>query len=102
MFLTNNIEPPEGYIGDEKKADILFILREPHGQKLEKFWFKADVVYGDMGKKYLNILGTLAQKLFNDETTDKKTLLKNCAYINLFPFCGGATASKKYKATRKA
>lgn len=96
----------EGFLGDEEKADILFVLREPNDKQPNKFWFKeilsGDYKYAnnDKGKekraatKYKHILGSFAKSFGTD--------LKNCAYINLNPKSGGNERSPKYYTMLKA
>lgn len=101
----------EGFLGDENNSnqiDILFILREPNTgnkEKLDRFWFK-DALEGNItGDTKAARTATLYKKVFGKIYTllmNTKPDLKKCAYINLFPFCGGSTNSLQFRATRKA
>lgn len=118
----------EGFLGDNNKADILFILREPNTNKkiTKEFWFK-NVVEGKnpdyeewisqsrnskdvknnikrdkiARKKYLNVYEKLALKLL-DNKDNINSVLKKCAYMNLYPFSGEGKASDNYKNALKA
>ena len=99
--LSDDGKPIEGFLGDEEKAEVLFILREPHNDNQQGFWFKKVVEntmkikehkkLGPNANRYYNILNMFASKILCDE----KNML-NCVYFNLFPFNGDARASKKY------
>lgn len=97
----------EGYLGDNKEAEILFILKEPNTKNVEEddgFWFKkviSDENRTANGKRYFNILGSLAEKLLKCNES-KTELLKKCAYINLYPFSGENRQSNNYEEVLKA
>lgn len=98
-------KPIEGFLGDEEKADILFVLREPNtnGKLTKSFWFKNaafDIGYDECDAKdkrartkYKKVLGKFA--------TGFEKEIKNCAYINLYPFSGEGSKSKLYKNALK-
>lgn len=95
----------EGFIGDvtEGQAEILFVLKEPHDKNNEeKFWFKNDIYQPKKeSNRYYNLFRILADKLIDgDESAHEK--LGKCAFMNIYPFSGGATASKNYKNMKKA
>lgn len=99
----------EGYLGEEAKKDckILFVLKEPHEPNADGFWFKEKVVYKDCDKlegaekQYFRILGITAKKLIGTPSDSLGEVLKRCAFINIYPFSGEATASSKFKNVAK-
>lgn len=115
-FHVNNGVYTEGYLGDKKKCDILFILREPDsgGKKADIFWFK-QVVNGvkfkgedfdskkkartanASGTRYKNVLGRIASKLLNITGGNYEDVLKNCCYMNVCPEWGEKQLSLHYK-----
>ncbi len=104
LFCKNKNEKPiEGYLGDEAKTDckILFVLREPDDPEPQNgFWFKNVIEGGIGGTKYKNVLGMIANKLLNnskERLDDYKQILKECAYINVYPFCGKSTKTDMCK-----
>ncbi len=100
--------PIEGYLGDGE-CEILFVLREPHTESADIFWLKDKVVNPEnkslrQGKRYLKSLGTLAYRILGgqDDSPDDRQLseaLRKCAFINIYPFSGGNTASSDYNNT---
>lgn len=95
----------EGFLGDMKECEILYILREPNsnGKVASRFWFK-DVLNGDFsnGKRYVNVLGRLFNIIRVEENNQYSELvkkLKRCCYINLHPHFGEKNATGKYRTT---
>lgn len=98
----------EGYLGEEAKEEckILFVLREPHEDNPDGFWFNEKVVNPKpqeerQGQRYFKSFGTLAYKLLggkDDSPCDCKLeeALRHCAYINIYPFSGESNASNQY------
>lgn len=111
--ITDNGKVIEGFLGDEEKAEILFVLREPNDDHPEKFWFKEilspsyEYANNDKGKekraatKYKHILGSLARATGRISTENNIEALKKCAYINLYPFSGKGSKSEEFKNTLK-
>lgn len=94
----------EGLIGDVavSQAEVLFILKEPHDKdNKDKFWLKNDIYSNRKeNNRYYSLFCILADKLINgDESSHDK--LGKCAFMNLYPFSGGATASEEYKSLKK-
>ena len=115
-FYMNNGVYTEGYLGDEKKCDILFVLREPDtdGKKADIFWFKQVVngvkfkgldvdskkkarIANASGTRYKNVLGRIASKLLNITSENYEEVLKNCCYMNVCPESGEKQISLHYK-----
>ena len=106
----------EGYLGDEAKegCKILFVLREPnsggYNEASGEFWMHR-VATGEKLKHssyYRQVLGTLAIKLCCPdfckepfEPTDECLCqaLRNCAYINLYPFSGAGRKGERFELT---
>lgn len=99
----------EGLLGEGTyMPKVLFLLREPHEEKAETFWFKEDVVQvkndlsstkktNGTGTRYYNIFSILAGKLLKVEDEKKQEeLLRECAYMNLRPDGGEGKRSEKY------
>ena len=109
LFYTpeGNNDPIEGYLGDPKDCKILFVLKEPHEPNADGFWFKEKVVdkAHDMlkgaEKQYFHVLGITAKKLIGTTAEDYGSVLKRCAFINIYPFSGEATASMDFKSVAK-
>lgn len=116
-FASNNGKAIEGFLGDEKKCEILFILREPNssGESPTDFWFRnvldGKCVINDsapkqevakakrIATKYINVLGRLQNIITKKNEINTECLitnLKRCCYINLHPHCGESRASEKY------
>lgn len=89
----------EGIIGNGKyPAEVLFILREPHEENNRGyFWFRNDVYDKEkFHNRYYKVLSLLADLLIlGNETSHEK--LGKCAYLNIYPMSGEATASKTYQ-----
>lgn len=115
LFYTpeGNEYPIEGYLDKENpRSDVLFVLREPHAteEDTKEFWLY-NIVNDHQrtdGKRYVNVLGRLAAKLLKEpigslseeeQLNCYKELLKRCAFINLYPFCGKKTKSENYSKT---
>lgn len=99
-FLNNSSNIIEGYLGDKESAELLFVLKEPNTQNANNFWLKRALDGKENNaERYIYILGVLAGKILGkpfglDE--ERRSLLKRCAYINLYPFRGKETASSEY------
>lgn len=99
----------EGYLGDSNECEILFVLREPHEDNQQEFWFKNAIdkepkERDQYEKKYILSLGTLAYKLLggNDDSPcvcKLEEALRKCAYINIYPFSGESSSSIHYDNT---
>lgn len=121
LFYNKNGKAIEGFLGDENKCEILFILREPNsnGKEPDNFWLK-NALNGDCiinedatdkeksqakrsATKYINVLGKLYNVINATETNreDMITNLKNCCYINLHPYFGKSAATNTYKQMLK-
>ena len=117
LFVRNeNGDVIEGYLGDDKQAEILFLLREPNsgGKGADNFWFydairnniDFDKIHNPRERrtakiaqtKYINVLRKLSQLVLK-EGKEKEELLRQCAYINLYPFSGEREQSKDYVDT---
>jgi hypothetical protein len=89
----------EGYLGcaeDPGKYEILFVFREPNDVNQQNgFWFKEVVEGKKLGTKYKNVLGRIANKLLN-KNDDYSQILKECAYMNISPFCGRNSKTPKF------
>ena len=96
----------------DKKAKVLFLLREPHSPDQQDFWLRRilDDQYDENCKvyfrnphnlEYFNTFATLAAYLLDQPSNahDNIDALRACAYINLFARSGEGTASKKYRIT---
>lgn len=111
FYSLDGKDPIEGYLGDSNECEILFVLREPHEESVNGFWFNKKVVNPEtqeerQGQKYFKSLGTLAYKLLggkDDSPCDCKleAALRKCAYINIYPFSGENRASYHYNETLK-
>ena len=84
----------EGPLSD-KPTKLLFVMKEPNGDKLNCFWMK-DVVDNinnerrEIGLKYYNVLGAFAKSISN--VNSHKEAWEQSAYINLYPFDGKSKA----------
>lgn len=91
----------EGALSNEYTSKMLIVLKEPHSDDDQIFWFYNVVnnlndksgknARRGTGKRFFNILGSMACSILKDET-DKEIALKNCAYINLYPYDGKAVS----------
>ncbi len=90
------IRGKEGPLGDSADTiKLLFVMKEPNGEKLNCFWMK-DVFTGNEHAKsrevtrYFNVLNIYIEKLLGQRATRRKKdeILKQIAFINLFPFFG--------------
>ena len=103
FFYHYNGRPIEGFIGNPNECKILFILKEPDTGSAEEFWFKKGVDQcGKGAKRYFHILGKIAAKILDrsgdlDNDDFLQSVLKECAYINLYPIKGETSASDDYK-----
>ena len=110
----------EGFLGDDKKSRILFILREPHTynegepkKDQDDFWFKR--ILDDMDDhrcrrayrnghnlEYFNTYATFASYLL-DIPNDQEALnaIRQCAYMNLFAIRGKQQRSDEYEETKR-
>ncbi len=97
----------EGFLNDENKAELLFIMKEPNSMKKpnseeqDYFWFRK-VVYNEnvddlpcrrkSGMKFFNVLGKLSKYIMDcpEESTEK--ILQKCAFINFYPYDGKPSA----------
>ena len=77
-------EKLEGYLDNENpQAEVLFILKEPHSENHDEFWFR-NVVRNETGyragavKRYYKILGSIACLLTGKSSKD--IALKMCVY----------------------
>ena len=117
FFISQNGEPIEGYLSDNHQPKILIILKEPHTDDNLIFWFyrvvnnmedfKEKSARTGTGKRFFNIIGNIACALLKYEKNDaaaKETALKQCAFINLYPYDGKAYAGKSsgYQSTLRA
>ncbi len=113
LFLKNKYgKPVEGFLGEEPKAEILFLLKEPNTKdvKNDGFWFKECVENNEKSQCrsetiYINVLGSLADVILPQSTNSAdrcKDILKSCAYMNLHPFSGEPSQSGKFTQTLKA
>ncbi len=90
----------EGPLSDDNiNIKILFVMEEPHGEELNCFWMKEKVLTQKEGTRYYNVLGAFAKKILNEK--NNASALKQCAYINFYPFKGDSSA-KLDKETRKS
>lgn len=93
----------EGFLNVENKAEVLFLMREPHNDEQKDFWLKRvvsdkldNVPYEytkGNGTRFFNTFNCFLKALYKSESEE---LLRDCAYINLFPFSGKAKASSLY------
>lgn len=92
----------EGFLNCENKAEILFIMKEPNSEEQKDFWFWK-VVYDEKGlngkpcrrkngMKFYNVLGKLSKYIMNCLEESTESVLKKCAFINLYPYDGKASA----------
>lgn len=101
FFKSDDGQALEGYLSDDKCAELLIILKEPHSDDNPYFWFYNvvnnlnDIRSKPGGRRFFNILGSLVCGILgetkNDEAT-KENALKRCAFINLYPYDGKAVA----------
>lgn len=96
----------EGYLDDENHdPELLFVLKEPDAsaKNVTDFWFKRNVMPNPqgLGKTYFKVLGETARKLIGNQDDDYSTVLKRCAFINIYPFSGKASASNDFKTVVK-
>ena len=76
----------------ENPTKLLIVLKEPHGENWNCFWMKDEVLeMKKYTKRYFNVLGAFACKILGE--SDKREALKKCAFINLYPYNGEATAN---------
>lgn len=78
----------EGPLSD-KPTKLLFVMKEPNGEKLECFWMKDKVITREEGARYYNVLGAFAKTFIKMSHHDA---LMHIAYINLYPFKGHSTS----------
>lgn len=84
----------EGPLSD-KPTKILFVMKEPNGEKLNCFWMKDNVLSRKDGSKYYNVLGAFAKSIIGES---HHLSLEQCAYINLYPDSGTSNvAGGEYK-----
>ncbi len=88
----------EGYLGNSKECEILFVLKEPDAKEddVRGFWFKEDILGKKPNNPYHKAFGIMASSVLNDN--DTLHALNRCAFINVFPFCGEKSASDQYKS----
>ena len=89
---------------------LLIVLKEPntgkqsHTDDLNCFWLKDIVIKKDKGIKktggtrFYKVLGAFAKAILNEQ--DHQDALKQCAYINLYPFKGGSVAEGDEQAQK--
>lgn len=97
----------EGFLGDENcSPELLFVLKEPHASpdNVTDFWFKKDVMSDSnrMSNQYFKVLSKTAMKLIGKPEDSYDSVLSRCAFINIYPFSGGPSASNKFKAVAEA
>ena len=80
----------EGLLGDTAK--LLIVLKEPHGDEWNCFWMKEKVLPRKEGTRYFNVLGAFTKKILGTQT--KIEALAQCAFVNLYPYDGKASAEK--------
>lgn len=103
FYKDKNGKVIEGFLGDSKECEILFILREPNnnGDEPNDFWFKRVLTRKvTNGKRYIRTLGRLYNIINNKKDMSDKVLvenLKRCCYINIHPHFGYSSASAEYK-----
>ena len=75
----------EGLLGEGTyMPKVLFLLREPHEEKAETFWFKEDVV-----------------QVKNDLSSTKKTNGTGTRYYNIFSILAGKLLRSKMRKSRR-
>ena len=85
LFITNEQgKLLEGPLSD-KPTKILFVMKEPNGEKLNCFWMRDNVLARKDGSKYYNVLGAFAKSIIGES---HHSSLEQCAYINLYPYNG--------------
>lgn len=81
----------EGPLSDDTaNIRVLFVMEEPHGEELNCFWMKEKVLTRKEGANYYHVLGAFAKRILNEK--NNTVALKQCAYINFYPFKGGASS----------
>lgn len=87
-----NGELYEGPLGDKaNNIKLLFVMKEPNGERLECFWMKDKVITKEEGTRYYNVLGAFAKSFLK---TSHHDALMQIAYINLYPFKGCGTSKR--------
>ena len=84
----------EGPLSD-KPTKLLFVMKEPNGEKLECFWMKDKVITREEGARYYNVLGAFAKSISN--VNSHKEAWEQSAYINLYPFDGKSKAVSNHE-----
>ena len=97
----------EGYLGDENSSpELLFVLKEPHASpdNVTDFWFKTKVMPDSnrMSNQYFKVLSKTAMKLIGTPKDSYDSVLSRCAFINIYPFSGGPSASNRFKTVAEA
>ena len=110
FFYYNNGNLIEGFLGDPNECKILFVLKEPDTGEARDFWFRNGVEDESKrvktAKRYFHILGKIAAIILKkdgdlDNEEFLKSVLEQCAYINLNPIKGETKESPLYKEVLK-
>lgn len=88
----------EGLLYDvpQDSVRLLFILREPNCENEQSFWLK-EVVHGrkEKGKNGNKILNTLTKLACFALGKQEPDILRECAFINLYPYDGKPRVDRK-------